>query len=163
MPLKLFLAVSLALLAGNAAADLYRWVDPATGSVKFSNYPPPWYGDPALERDAPKVERIQERSTPPTASSSASEPAAAPPAPPPPGKLEALEAQRKAMLQQLSTLPPRRSSASLKQQLDAFGTVGAELDRLDPGGAERRRAEAKPVLDKLVDGVRAQMKPPPQQ
>ena len=41
-----------------AAADLYRWIDPETGSVKFSSYPPPWYGDPVAERRAPKVEVI---------------------------------------------------------------------------------------------------------
>ena len=44
--------------AGAAAADLYRWVDPGSGSVKFSSYPPPWYGDAAKERRAPKVELI---------------------------------------------------------------------------------------------------------
>jgi hypothetical protein len=49
----------LALLAtAPALADLYRWVDPRTGSVKYSSYPPPWYGDPAQERRAPKVEHI---------------------------------------------------------------------------------------------------------
>jgi hypothetical protein len=51
------LAVLLASMfwASLSAADLYRWVDPETGSVKFSSYPPPWYGDPAQERRAPKV------------------------------------------------------------------------------------------------------------
>jgi len=49
-----------------AAADLYRWVDPETGSIKFSNAPPRWYGDPALERGAPKVEVIPERSSAPS-------------------------------------------------------------------------------------------------
>ena len=47
--------------AGAAAADLYRWVDPESGSVKLSSYPPPWYGDPAKERRAPKVELIPSR------------------------------------------------------------------------------------------------------
>jgi hypothetical protein len=46
---------------GTAAADLYRWVDPETGSVKFSSYPPPWYGDEAKQRRAPKVEVIPAR------------------------------------------------------------------------------------------------------
>ena len=44
--------------ANPAAADLYRWVDPETGSVKFSSYPPPWYGDEAKQRRAPTVEVI---------------------------------------------------------------------------------------------------------
>jgi hypothetical protein len=47
--------------SATAAADLYRWVDPETGSVKFSSYPPPWYGDEAKERRAPKVEHIPPR------------------------------------------------------------------------------------------------------
>jgi hypothetical protein len=52
--------------SGPAAADLYRWVDPESGSVKFSSYPPPWYGDPAMDRRAPKVEVIPERSSAPS-------------------------------------------------------------------------------------------------
>jgi hypothetical protein len=65
-------AVAVAMLAwaaqfaGPAAADLYRWVDPETGSVKFSNFPPPWFGDPAQERRKPKVEVIPERSSAPS-------------------------------------------------------------------------------------------------
>lgn len=47
--------------ATTAAADLYRWVDPETGSVKFSSYPPPWYGNEALEKRSPKVEHIPAR------------------------------------------------------------------------------------------------------
>jgi uncharacterized membrane protein YccC len=41
-----------------AAADLYRWVDPETGSVKFSSYAPPWFGDAAKQKRGPKVEVI---------------------------------------------------------------------------------------------------------
>jgi len=66
---RMFAAAVLACAvpyAGPAAADLYRWVDPETGSVKFSNYPPPWHGDPELERRAPKVEVIPERSSAPS-------------------------------------------------------------------------------------------------
>lgn len=65
-------AVAVVMLAwaaqfsGPAAADLYRWVDPETGSVKFSSYPPPWYGDPAKERRAPNVEVIPDRSLAPS-------------------------------------------------------------------------------------------------
>jgi len=64
------LAIVIAVLAwaaqfsGMAAADLYRWVDPETGSVKFSSYPPPWYGDEAKERRAPKVEVIPSKRDP---------------------------------------------------------------------------------------------------
>ncbi len=56
------IAVSLVVLllawVAPATADLYRWVDPETGSVKFSSYPPPWFNDPAKQRRAPKVEVI---------------------------------------------------------------------------------------------------------
>jgi hypothetical protein len=57
------LAIVAAALAWAApvAADLYRWVDPETGSVKFSSYPPPWYGDEAKQTRAPKVEVIPAR------------------------------------------------------------------------------------------------------
>ena len=47
------LALAFLLLCSAAQADLYRWVDPETGSVKISNTPPPWYersGGPAVER-----------------------------------------------------------------------------------------------------------------
>ena len=78
--------ISLAMLAwaGAAAADLYRWIDPETGSVKFSSYPPPWYGDPAKERRAPKVEVIP---------GSVSAPAAKPPAAPIPAAKDSAAAQ----------------------------------------------------------------------
>jgi hypothetical protein len=52
------------LWTDRAVADLYRWVDPETGSVKFSSYPPPWYGDEAKQRNAPKVEVIAPRGKP---------------------------------------------------------------------------------------------------
>ncbi|OFZ87230.1 MAG: hypothetical protein A2W21_01775 [Betaproteobacteria bacterium RBG_16_66_20] len=65
--------------AGPAAADLYRWVDPETGSVKFSSYPPPWYGDEAAQRGAPKVEVIPPVRTPPSAAESGSAAPAKPP------------------------------------------------------------------------------------
>ena len=59
--MKFFLPVVLGLWMGPALADLYRWVDPETGSVKFSSYPPPWYGDEKAEKRAPKVEHIPPR------------------------------------------------------------------------------------------------------
>jgi hypothetical protein len=56
-----FSLLLFSLWAPSAHADLYRWVDPETGSVKFSSYPPPWYGDEAKQRRAPKVEHIPAR------------------------------------------------------------------------------------------------------
>ena len=51
-------AVLMSLWAASASGQLYRWVDPATGSVKFSSYPPPWFNDAAPQPRAPKVEVI---------------------------------------------------------------------------------------------------------
>jgi hypothetical protein len=60
--------------AAPVAADLYRWVDPETGTVKFSSYPPPWYGDEAKQRNAPKVEVIPSRVKPPVKPEAADRP-----------------------------------------------------------------------------------------
>jgi len=70
-------ALVLAVWATAAAADLYRWIDPESGSIKYSSYPPPWYGDAEQERRAPKVERIPARQDGPAPSA---EEVAAPPA-----------------------------------------------------------------------------------
>jgi hypothetical protein len=53
------LAFGLALCASFAHADLYRWVDRETGNVKFSNSPPPWFGDAEKQRTSPPVEVIR--------------------------------------------------------------------------------------------------------
>lgn len=53
-----FLLLLATLAPVQANADLYRWVDPETGSVKLSSYPPPWYGDPEREARSPAVEVI---------------------------------------------------------------------------------------------------------
>ena len=56
--MRVLLLLRRALVALPAHADLYRWVDPQTGSVKFSSYPPPWFGDQARELHAPATEVI---------------------------------------------------------------------------------------------------------
>ena len=146
--------IFLLLLAWSSisSADLFRWVDPETGSVKFSSYPPPWYGDPVKERRAPKVERIPAgKATPPPAK--------------PEAPAEALETRRKEMFQSMSLLPAsadfNRAGSGLKQQLEAYQAVQAELDRLDPKGAAARKAESQPLLDKLIEGLKAQFSPKP--
>lgn len=45
-----FLALALVLLSFSVHAELYRWIDRPSGSVKYSSTPPPWYGDAAKER-----------------------------------------------------------------------------------------------------------------
>ncbi len=144
------------LFTGGALADLYRWVDPETGSVKFSSYPPPWFGDPAEEKRAPKVEHIPERQPAPAAPSKLA------PAGLPATSLDELDARRKVLIQQLSSLPGQADfrSGTLKQQLETFATVSTEMDKLDPRGADARRAEAQPLLDKLVGVARQLSKPP---
>ena len=56
--MRIAVAVAVMAWAGTAGADLYRWVDRDSGSIKYSSYPPPWYGDEAKQRRAPKVEVI---------------------------------------------------------------------------------------------------------
>jgi hypothetical protein len=148
MRLVLLLA---ALAAPPAYADLYRWVDRETGSVKFSSYPPPWFGDPAREMYAPAVEVIRYGTT-------------AAPAPKP-AAIEslkaALEAQWKTLTQFFASLPPSsdfaRAGSGLQQQLQAYEAVRAELDRLDPAGAARRRAQAAGIFETLRKGLQAQL------
>ena len=145
--------------SATATAELYRWVDPETGSVKFSSYPPPWFGDPLLEGRAPKVEHIPPRgpggSAQPEAPANvgaASQDLAT--------MLEPLEAKRKALMAVFSSLPKTedfsRAGEGLRQQVDAYEAVRAEMDRLDPKGAARRNAAARPVLERIVEGLRAQ-------
>jgi len=123
-------AVLLLLWANHAFADLYRWVDPETGSVKFSSYPPPWFGDAAREPRAPKVEVI-----PPTRTAPAFE--AVPNAEPEPAAQPAESANddpRGALLKQLA----QRVAAFISSAPDAMGKASAdllerlqELERLD--------------------------------
>jgi len=66
-----------ALAAGTAHADLYRWIDPQSGSVKFSSVPPPWLGDAEREAVSPKVEVISSRPKPAATAPAAAAPGAA--------------------------------------------------------------------------------------
>ncbi len=137
--IRVFLAAAL-LAPQLAAADLYRWVDPQTGSVKFSSAPPPWY---ETER-GPKVERIPYLG-PAARPAGADKPAAG-------GSSAALEARWRESLRSLvGTLAkgdPGAPTEAAQQQLNAFQAISAELDRLDPGGRDRRRAEQLGLLQK---------------
>ena len=162
-------ALAVFLCPAAAQADLYRWVDPDTGSVKFSSYPPPWYGDAEKETRAPKVEHIPERrpSSVPGTPVTVPGPTGLPGTATPPGtsgfSFEALEEQRKRLMLELASPAARKDlqSGTLRKQLETFAVVGAQLDQLDPAGAEKRRAEAQPVLEKLVQGLSGQPKPAP--
>jgi hypothetical protein len=151
------LLLVIAFTAFPAHADLYRWIDRETGSVKFSSYPPPWLGDPEKERKAPAVEVIPYRGP------------AAPAKPSPAASLIAtLEARWASLMQFFATLPPttdfNRAGAGIQQQLEAYQALSAELDRLDPAGAQRRRAQEAGVFETMRRGLEAQLstKPSPQ-
>jgi hypothetical protein len=144
------LAVLLAVLlcSGQAAADLYRWVDPETGSVKFSSYPPPWYGDEAKQRRAPKVEHIPARGP---GASARIEPAPDAPRDAAPS-LDALERQRKATMEQLNA-SAGRPGAETQKQLESLAAVIEQLDKINPEGAPLRRVETEAMLQKLIKGA----------
>ena len=134
------LVLVMALHAFHAHADLYRWVDRESGSIKYSNTPPPWFGDPEKARGAPAVEVIRNPV------------GAAPPklAAPPEGAaarasaVSALEARWAELAKALASLPATtdfsRAGSGAQQQLEAYQALSAELDRLDPAGTARRRA-----------------------
>ena len=157
-----------------ALADLYRWVDPETGSVKYSSYPPPWYGDEEKEKRAPKVEHIPERKPAPGTPVNVPGPSGLPGSAAAPGaqgaaasaqgkSLDALDLQRKRLMLELGSPSAQKDlqggGATLKKQIESFAAVNAEMDRLDPAGADRRRSEAQPVLERLVQGLTVQPKP----
>jgi hypothetical protein len=140
------LVLLAACIAFAAHADLYRWVDPHSGSVKFSSTPPPWYGDPEKERRAPAVQVVPFRS-PGTA-------AKAPPAPEkkPAASMAGLEARWAELLRFFASLPPGTDFSGLQEQLQEYAAAGAELNRLDPPGAQRRRAQEAAAMARLGNG-----------
>jgi len=138
-----------------AYADLYRWVDPQTGSVKYSSYPPPWFGQPALELSAPATEVVVYR--PP----GAPKPAAEAPKPSAASSIiAALESRLAGLTQFFSALPSNtdfsRAGSGIQQQLEAYQAVAAELDRIDPAGAARRRQQEAGFIETLRRGLEAQ-------
>jgi hypothetical protein len=151
--------ILLAALAASlpAAADLYRWVDPQSGSVKFSSVPPDWHGDPLREGVAPRVEVLRHQGPAPASlpPGAAEKPRAAP-------AQAALEERWRNMLQFLATMPQRadfdRAGRGLQQQIEAFQAVRADLDRLDPDGAPRRRVEEANAFERLKNALEAQVK-----
>ena len=122
-------ALAFLLLCSAAHADLYRWVDSESGSVKYSNTPPPWYESGG----GPGVERI------PYTTPSARPAAADPRAPAPIGVLQ--ERWREALLS-VSQQPTRESVQALMLRT-------AELDKADPAGARRRQDEVASILRRL--------------
>ena len=151
----------LLLVAGPAHADLFRWVDPETGSVKFSSVPPT---DPSVNAEVlpyrgpvpgPKPPAAAPGATaaPVVAGASAGQPA-----------VSMLETRLRELFTQLSGAAPQdfnRSDAALKQQLETYEAVRAELDRLDPAGAARRQRDATRLFERLKQGFAAGFSPTP--
>jgi hypothetical protein len=137
-------------------ADLYRWIDRETGSVKFSNTPPPWYGDPEKARGAPAVEVIPYRAAAARKPAAPEKPAAA-------AVVAALEARWTELVRFFGELPPStdfsRAGSGIRQQIEAYQALSAELDRIDPAGAARRRAQDAGVLETIRRGLEAQFSP----
>jgi len=142
------------LAAVPAHADLYRWVDPQTGSVKFSSYPPPWFGDQALELRAPATEVIVYHAPGAPKPAAPAKPSAAA------SILAALETRLAGLTQFFSALPSNqdfsRAGSGIQQQLEAYQALSAELDRIDPAGAARRRAQEVGVIETMRRGWEAQ-------
>lgn len=150
--LALLLAAALAL---PAQADLYRWIDPETGSVKLSNSPPAWMSG-GTGIPAPNVQLIPARPAPAAAEAAAGtpeKPAAAPekPAAAPASPVAPLEATWRGLLRGFSALRPGSdlTAAGIQQQFQAYEALGAELDRRDPAGAAKRRTEEAGVMERL--------------
>ena len=156
-------------------ADLYRWIDPETGSIKFSSYPPPWYGDAAQERRAPKVEHIPQRK-PGTAVETPAPPPAAAAAKPAAGTPETLEQRRKALLAQLLEVLTSPTAASPEEALRGllaiaepmreFRSVEAALAQADPAGRAVRHKDLEAFVASLEARRRSmaedlQKTPPP--
>lgn len=115
-------ALAFLLLCAAAHADLYRWVDPESGSVKFSNAPPPWYDTD----QGPKVEVI------PSAPQTAAQPSFAD-----------MQARWREMLLNVSSKPT-------PEGVLAFRQLTAQFDRVDPAGAARRKEEVNEVMRRLT-------------
>ncbi len=145
--------VLLLLRAGPAAADLYRWVDPESGSVKFSSYPPPWYGDAATQRHGPKVEVIPARDNASRQGPADKEGESS-------RAMESLEARRKALLQQIPALAAQggvaRSGPALQKLVEAYAGIADQMDKLDPAGAAARRGELQMLVEKISKGERSE-------
>jgi hypothetical protein len=138
-------------------ADLYRWIDPETGSVRFSSYPPPWYGDPAQERRAPEVEHIPQRGPgaapemPAPAQGGAAEPAAGTPA--------TLEQRRKALLARILEVltnpiaagpeEAMRGLLAIAEPVREYRSVETVLAQADPAGRVARHKEREAFVASL--------------
>jgi len=156
-------ALWLAALAADAPAELYRWRDPQSGSIKYSSYPPPWYGREAREAQGPKVEVVGSRQAsvaPKTPADQMAEKVAE--------VVRFMERRRAQLLERmtLARASPGFSAADPKFQedLQAYRGVTRELDKFDPRGAAVRRRADERVFENLGvadEGARRVVGAPP--
>jgi hypothetical protein len=138
------LAWLLVLLPLSAHADLYRWIDPANGSVKYSSVPP---SDPGI---TPEILRYN---APPPPKAAAVPPKPATTAPAAPANVAELENRWRTLVSQITAIPLEELKAGsdrVRQQMQAYEAVRAELDRIDPGGAQRRNAEMAAMMQRSL-------------
>jgi hypothetical protein len=141
------LALLLVLLPSVAQADLYRWIDPDSGSVKLSSQPP---ADPRV-----KAEVVPFRAPPSPKPSAAATANPAPNAPVEPAGVQALETRWRELLGRLADARPE-DIARNPAPAEAYEATRTELDKLDPSGAPRRQAIATRALERLREGLAAQ-------
>jgi hypothetical protein len=130
-----FLAFMLLSIEGQA--ELYRWIDPDSGSVKYSNLPP------SDERARPELMPFKAPAVAPAAPVAAAAPG---------GEVVALEARWSALVAQLAAMPPQellRGGDAVRRQVEAFEALTAQLDRLDPAGTPRRIKQLEPLAERL--------------
>jgi len=136
--------VLLLFLAASAHAELYRWVDPATGSVTYSNVPP---ADPGVNAQV----------VPYTGPLPPKAPSAKPAAPSAPSaNVPALEAEFNALYAELASVPPERfrnASEALRRQMQTYEGLRSQLDELDPAGASRRAAASLALAERVRKGL----------
>lgn len=140
-------------IATPARADLYRWIDPESGSVKLSNLPP---AESSVNAEVVPYRGLVAPKPAPTAFNVAPKPAA--------NAMEALQARLTELMTQITGASPQdfnRAGQGVRQQMEAYEALRVELDRLDPAGAARRRAESTSFLDKVKQGFATQFSPTP--
>ena len=121
-------------------------------------YRPP--GAPPAQKADPLAADPAAKAASPAAAKAPSPAAAKPPAEP--GALASLEARWRTMLESFgapTTADFQRGGAGFQQHIEAYQAVSAELDRMDPAGAARRRSQVEEsgVIERLVKGIGAGM------
>jgi hypothetical protein len=123
-------------IAASAYAQLYRWVDPDSGSIKFSSLPP---SDPRVQ-----AELVTPRSGPVP-----KQPATAGSALPSVAPLDTRWRELLGKLMRVTDKDVVSSPDSVRQDIEMLQALRAELDRTDPAGAPQRERDQLAVLERL--------------